>query len=77
MRHFNYSFSNCIPLFSSKVLMKTSISVTVTILKSFPYIVMRSDGDNTVKWKTLQKKDLSKEIKREFLNNRNIFLVFV
>jgi len=57
--------------------MKTSISVTVTILKSFPYIVMRSDGDNTVKWKTLQKKDLSKEIKREFLNNRNIFLVFV
>jgi len=50
MRHFNYSFSNCIPLFSSKVLMKTSVSVTtVTILKSFPYIVMRSDGGNRVK----------------------------
>jgi len=57
--------------------MKTSISVTVTIIKSFPYIVMRSDGGNTVKWKTLQKKYLSKEIKREFLNNRNIFLLFV
>ena len=54
--------------------MKTSITVTAAILKSFPYLVMRSDGGSIsqVKATAEKKKNLSQEKKREFLNNRNM-----
>jgi len=50
------------------VLIQTSISVIATIFKSLRYLVMRSDGGCRVKWKTLQKKVVSNEIRRKTLN---------